>query len=75
MREHEAGHFLIAYLLGLPVEACLLDVWAAARDGRFKGAAGTVFLDPGLGRAMESGKVTREIIDRYSVVVMGGIAA
>ena len=75
VREHEAGHFLIAYLLGLPVEACVLDVWAAARDGRFAGAAGTVFLDPALGRAQASGTVTREIIDRYSVVVMGGIAA
>ena len=75
VREHEAGHFLVAYLLGLPIEACLLDVWAAAKDGRFNGAAGTVFVDPELGRAMRTGRVTRGLIDRYSVVVMGGIAA
>ena len=41
VREHEAGHFLAAYLLGCPIEACLLDVWKAATDRRFSGAAGT----------------------------------
>jgi len=75
VREHEAGHFLCAYLLGCPIEACLLDPWAAAADGRFAGAAGTVFFDPELGRAMAAGTITREAIDRYSVVVMAGIAA
>ena len=75
VREHEAGHFLAAYLLGCPIEACLLDPWAAAADGRFAGAAGTVFFDPELGRAMAAGTITREAIDRYSVVVMAGIAA
>lgn len=75
VREHEAGHFLVAYLLGCPIEACLLDVWKAATDGRFSGAAGTVFFDPQLGSAMNGGTITREIIDRYSVVVMAGIAA
>lgn len=105
VREHEAGHFLVACmqarartlvkrvrprcfahqsivcalvwtdLLGCPIEACLLDVWRAARDGRFSGAAGTVFFDPELGDAMSGGRITREIIDRYSVIVMAGIAA
>lgn len=75
VREHEAGHFLCAYLLGCPIEACLLDVWRAATDRRFSGAAGTVFFDPELGAAMSGGRLTREIIDRYSVVVMAGIAA
>lgn len=75
VREHEAGHFLAAYLLGCPIEACLLDVWKAATDRRFNGAAGTVFFDPALGAAMSGGTINREIIDRYSVVVMAGIAA
>ena len=77
VREHEAGHFLVAYLLGCPIEACVLDPFAAAKDGRIMagGAAGTVFFDPELGRAMSGGRLTREIIDRYSVVVMAGIAA
>ena len=75
VREHEAGHFLAAYLLGCPIEACLLDVWKAATDTRFSGAAGTVFFDPELGNAMNGGRINREIIDRYSVVVMAGIAA
>jgi len=75
VRKHEAGHFLVAYLLGCPIEACLLDVWSAARDNRFAGAAGTVFFDPELGKALAQGSITREIIDRYSVVVMAGIAA
>eukprot|EP00967_Tisochrysis_lutea_P014176 scaffold15934_cov30-Tisochrysis_lutea.AAC.1 len=73
--EHEAGHFLTAYLLGCPIEACLLDPIAAARDARFQGAAGTVFFDPLLAEAMRSGKMPRSSVDRYSVVVMAGIAA
>ena len=73
--EHEAGHFLTAYLLGCPVEACLLDPLRAATDPRFQGAAGTVFFDPLLADAMRAGSVPRSSVDRYSVVVMAGIAA
>eukprot|EP00962_Isochrysis_galbana_P053444 scaffold24887_cov102-Isochrysis_galbana.AAC.1 len=73
--EHEAGHFLTAYLLGCPLEACLLDPLVAARDPRFQGAAGTIFFDPLLAEAMRSGSMPRSSVDRYSVVVMGGIAA
>ena len=73
--QHEAGHFLLAYLLGWPVEACLLDPVRAARDPRFPGAAGTVFFDPSLAAAMRGGALKRTELDRYSVVVMAGIAA
>lgn len=73
--EHEGGHFLCAYLMGMPLQACLLDAWAAVRDGRFAGAAGTVFFDPVLGEGMRSGTISRGSLDRYSVVVLGGVAA
>jgi len=73
--QHEAGHFLTAYLLGCPIEACLLDPLAAAKDPRFQGAAGVVFFDPLLAEGMRSGSMPRSSIDRYSVVVMAGIAA
>ena len=43
---HEAAHFLCAYLLGCPVESCIMNAWDASRDSRFAGAAGTLFFDP-----------------------------
>ena len=59
----------------MPLQACLLDPWSALKDGRFSGAAGTVFFDPALGDGMAKGTLRRETLDRYSVVVLAGIAA
>jgi hypothetical protein len=34
---HEAAHFLIAYLLGCPIEACYLNAREALKDARLSG--------------------------------------
>ena len=77
---HEAGHLLVAHLLGCPVQSLTLGAWDAltrAADGQGAGrrGAGTMFFDPALNAAGLKGKVTRAEIDRYSVVLMAGIAA
>jgi len=78
---HEAGHFLVAYLLGCPVEGCVLNAWAALQDARFRLrrttlSAGTSFFDPDLSEQINGIKpLLRSSIDRFSIIVMAGISA
>jgi hypothetical protein len=75
---HEAGHFLCAYLLGCPVEGYVLSAFSALKDPRFgpRGvSAGTSFFDQDLSSQMAKSKIKRSAIDRYSIIVMAGIAA
>lgn len=61
-----------AYLLGCPIQACLLrPVW----NGAIFGEAGTIFLDKKLFDELDRNRISASSVDRYSTVVMGGIAA
>lgn len=71
---HEAGHFLLAYLHGLPVQRYALSAWDAVKN-RVPGQAATLFADDEFAKQLQKGRVTASTVDRYSVVAMGGIAA
>lgn len=72
---HEAGHFLLSYLLGVPVRACVTQAKDAMKYPELRGPAGTVFFDSKLAEEMRVGRLTKSSLDRLSVVLMGGIAA
>ena len=70
---HEAGHFLLAYLLGVPLQACVLTPSRALVERRFD--PGTTFLSPAI-EALRDGQPARpQDVDRAAIVLMGGIAA
>ncbi|OSX81269.1 hypothetical protein BU14_0023s0074 [Porphyra umbilicalis] len=72
--KHEAGHFLLAYLTGAPVRGYVLsaaDAWKAGIPGQ----AGTVFTDARLEAELRRGKLSGSALERFSIVLMGGIAA
>lgn len=71
---HEAGHFLVAYLLGIPVSGYTLSAWEAWKQGQ-PGQGGVSFDDGKLASQLEVGKISAQMLDRYCTVWMAGIAA
>lgn len=69
MLKHEAGHFLVAYLCGVPVTAYSLDL----------GKEHTDLLDAKLQRKMmtpgPAGKISASDVDLLAVIAMAGVAA
>lgn len=71
---HEAGHFLAAYLLGIPISGYTLTAWEALQQGT-PGFGGVRFDTNTLfDNAIKTGEL-RLILDRFSTVWMAGIAA
>ncbi|MGB3311552.1 MAG: ATP-dependent Zn protease [Nodosilinea sp.] len=68
---HEAGHFLAAVLLDIPVEAYTLNTWEAWKQG-IPGQGGVVF---GPSDPAALARLTPQSIDRYCQVWMAGMAA
>ncbi|MDZ7961499.1 MAG: ATP-dependent Zn protease [Aulosira sp. DedQUE10] len=71
---HEAGHFLVAHLLDIPVTAYTLSAWEAWKQGQ-PGQGGVTFNDAELASQLDVGKISAHILDRYCTVWMAGIAA
>ncbi len=64
---HEAGHFLVAYLLGIPITGYTLSAWESWRQGQ--SAQGGVMFAPPLAN------ISSQLLQQYCTVWMAGIAA
>lgn len=71
---HEAGHFLVAYLLGIPISGYTLTAWEALKQ-RQPGQGGVSFEDQELASQLEQGILSAQMLDKYCKVWMAGIAA
>jgi hypothetical protein len=66
--EHEAGHFLVAYLLGIPITGYTLTAWESFKQGQ-SAQGGVMFAPP-----PDSG-ISSKLLQQYCTVWMAGIAA
>ncbi|CAN1785486.1 hypothetical protein LINPERHAP1_LOCUS16887 [Linum perenne] len=71
---HEAGHLLVAYLMGCPIRGVILDPIVAVQMG-IQGQAGTQFWDEKMSNELAIGQLSGATFDRYSMVLFAGIAA
>ncbi|KAL2473327.1 hypothetical protein Fot_49063 [Forsythia ovata] len=71
---HEAGHLLVAYLMGCPIRGVILDPIVAMQMG-IQGQAGTQFWDEKLQSELAEGRISGSAFDRYCMVLFAGIAA
>ena len=71
---HEAGHFLVAHLLGIPVTGYVLSAWEALKL-RQSGQGGVSFDDQELASALDAGNLSAQLLDRYCTIWMAGVAA
>ena len=72
--KHEAGHFLVAYLLDIPISGYALNAWEAFQQGQ-AAQGGVRFDDRQLNEQLQKGQITAPMLDRYCTVWMAGIAA
>ncbi|KAL3573566.1 hypothetical protein D5086_024179 [Populus alba] len=73
--QHEAGHFLIAYMVGiLPRGYTLTSLEALQKDGSFNVQAGTAFVDFDFLEEVNTGKVSATTLNRFSCIALAGVA-
>lgn len=71
---HEAGHFLVAHLLGISVTGYTLSAWEAWKIGQ-PGQGGIILEDNEIAQQLERGKIGVSMVERYCNIWMAGIAA
>lgn len=71
---HEAGHFLAAHLLEIPVTGYSLSAWEAFRKGQ-PGQGGVSFGSEEFDQAVEQGTISGQLVDRFCTVLMAGATA
>jgi len=71
---HEAGHFLVASLLGIPVTGYALSAWEAFKQGQ-SAQGGVSFDDRELASQLEQGTFSSQLLERYCTIWMAGFAA
>lgn len=71
---HEAGHFLTAYFLGIPIQDYTLTAWEAIKAGYY-GRGGVIFDTTEVTAQPVNLAQTRLTLDRFCTVWMAGIAA
>ena len=65
--EHEAGHFLVAYLLDIPITGYTLSAWESFNQGQ-SAQGGVMFAPP-------PADISSQLLQKYCTVWMAGIAA
>lgn len=74
--QHEAGHFLIAYLLGiLPKGYTLTSLEAFKKEGSLNVQAGTAFVDFEFLDEVNAGKVSATTLNKFSCIALAGVAS
>jgi hypothetical protein len=71
---HEAGHFLVAHLLNIPITGYTLSAWETLKQKQ-PGLGGVSFADRELTAQLDRGIITAQMLDRYCTVWMAGLAA
>lgn len=73
--QHEAGHFLIAYLVGiLPRGYTVSSLEALRKEGSLNVQAGTTFVDFEFQEEVNTGKLSATMLNRFSCIALAGVA-
>lgn len=71
---HEAGHFLTAYLLEIPVTGYTLTAWETLKNNN-SGSGGVIFETNIIQQKTEDLREFNLVLERIGIVLMAGIAA